>query len=70
MATGTRPRFIFNDEPKNGIRYGRKLSLLEGYATVRLAFTWAKEGQEQGGMNCGCDNVGDGLTIMTVVRMT
>ena len=55
---GTWPRFILSNKPKNGVRYGRKLSLLEGFARVQSAFTLAKEGQEQGGMNMGCDNVG------------
>ena len=55
---GTWPKIILSHQKVRGIKYGRKLSLLEGYATLQAAFTWAMQGQEQGGMCMNCDNIG------------
>ena len=41
-----------------GIKYGRKLTLLEGFTSLQAAYTWARQGQEQGGISLNCDNLG------------
>ena len=51
-----------------GIKYGRKLSLLEGYATLQAAFTWDMQGQEQGGMCLNCDNLGFTWAFYTLAK--
>ena len=55
---GTWPKFILSNKKVRGIKYGRKLTLLEGYATLQAAYTWAMQGQEQGEMCLNCDNLG------------
>ena len=55
---GTWPKFISTNKKVRGIQFGRKLTLLEGYATLQAAYTWALQGQEQGGMCLNCDNLG------------
>ena len=54
----TWPKFILNNKKVRGIKYGRKLTLLEGYTSLQAAYLWARQGQEQGGMSINCDNIG------------
>ena len=41
-----------------GIKYGRKLTLRERFTSLQAAYTWARQGQEQGGISLNCDNLG------------
>ena len=52
------PKFILTNKKVRGIKYGRKLTLLEGYTSLQAAYSWAIKGQEQGGMSINCDNIG------------
>ena len=52
------PKFILENKKVRGIQYGRKLTLLEGFTSLQAAYTWAKQGQEQGGRSLNCDNIG------------
>ena len=52
------PKFILDNKMVRGIQYGRKLTLLEGFTSLQAAYTWARQGQEQGGISLNCDNIG------------
>ena len=54
----TWPKFILNNIKIKGIQYGRKLTMLEGFTSLQAAYSWAKQGQRQGGMSINCDNIG------------
>ena len=38
----TWPKFILNNNKVRGIKYGRKLTLLEGYTSLQAAYLWAR----------------------------
>ena len=57
-ARGSWPDFILNNKLFHGVRWGRKLSLLEGFACLLTVPLWAKDIQQAGGAALMCDNIG------------
>ena len=57
-ARGSWPMFILKNKYVRGQRWGRRLSLLEGFAAVLMVPLWAKDIQRARGAALMCDNIG------------
>ena len=52
------PKYIIENYENRGRKWGRKLTLLEGYAALKALVTWGKEAQEANGAALMVDNIG------------
>ena len=57
-ARGSWPKFIIKNNLTHGRRWGKSLTLLEGFACLITVPLWAKEIQQAGGAALMCDNMG------------